>query len=411
MHTALTWTIVSLAIGVGASTAGAQSLTLSEALALADAQHPLLRAGEAQVDAAAAGVTTARAYPNPEVAFLVGRQPGPPGTPVNGVPLYEVVQPLELGALRPTRIQVAERGREASRHQLEEIRLAVLSNVRRTFFQVLRRDGEARLAVENLTLVEDLRNRIRVRVEVGEVGRLELVRAEAEVAAARALASSAQLQQVTALAQFRAAVGGAAGATLRLEGSLDTQVALPAVEALRQEALTQHPALLRSRTEIGRAEARVAYETALRRPQPSFWTEVDMSGPSYRAGLALPVPLWNRRQGPIAEADALRRQAGAAAEARQIEILSALDGAYERYAVAGQQVRVFEDGLLREAEEALRAAEVAYQLGERGILDVLDAQRLLRTVRLNYLNAQFDRQSALVDLDELRGVDLRRRTP
>ena len=51
---------------------------------------------------------------------------------------------------------------------------------------------------------------------------------------------------------------------------------------------------------------------------------------------------------------------------------------------------------------------MAYQLGERGILEVLDAQRLLRTVRLNYLNAQFDRQAALVDLDELRGEELRR---
>ena len=38
-------------------------------------------------------------------------------------------------------------------------------------------------------------------------------------------------------------------------------------------------------------------------------------------------------------------------------------------------------------------------------------QRLLRSVRLDYLNAQFDRQAALVDLDELRGVDLRRSTP
>ena len=72
---------------------------------------------------------------------------------------------------------------------------------------------------------------------------------------------------------------------------------------------------------------------------------------------------------------------------------------------------LYEQGLLREAEEALRAAEVAYQLGERGILEVLDAQRLLRTVRLNFLNAQFDRQAALVDLDELRGVELRRNRP
>src|SRR5262249_13795661 len=154
-------------------------------------------------------------------------------------------------------------------------------------------------------------------------------------------------------------------------------------------------------------EARLRYEEAQKRPQFALRTEVDMTTPSYRVGIAIPVPVWNQRQGPIAEAAAGLRTATAFAQARQIEILPALDGAYGRYGVAHEQVTAFERGLLREAEEALRAAEVAYQLGERGILEVLDAQRLLRSVRLNFLNAQFDRQAALVDLDELRAVELR----
>jgi cobalt-zinc-cadmium efflux system outer membrane protein len=74
--------------------------------------------------------------------------------------------------------------------------------------------------------------------------------------------------------------------------------------------------------------------------------------------------------------------------------------------VATAQLGAFEQGLLREAEEGLRAAETAYRLGERGILEVLDAQRVLRTVRLDLLSAQFDRQLALVDLDEVRAKDL-----
>jgi len=86
-------------------------------------------------------------------------------------------------------------------------------------------------------------------------------------------------------------------------------------------------------------------------------------------------------------------------------------GAYERYEVATSQLAAFEQGLLREAEAGLRAAETAYRLGERGILEVLDAQRILRTVRLDLLNAQFDRQAALVDLDELRAVNLREGKP
>ncbi len=383
----------------------AQPITLEQALALADAQHPLLRAGEAQVAGAAAAVTTAAARPNPEVAMVAGRLTAGLGSqPRTGVPLYELRQPLELGALRPSRIAHAERGREVSEQALGEIRLGVLSNVRRTFYQVLRRSGEAELAAENLRLVEDLRNRIQVRVDVGEVGRLELVRADAEVAAARALASSAQLQRITAVAQFRAAVGGGLLPAAEPVGTLETTRALPPLEQLRDEARARHPAIRRAQAEAEMAQARIDYETALRRPQPTIWSEVDMSNPSYRLGVVLPLPIFNQRQGPIAEAAAARRQADATVQAREIDVLAALDGAYERYAVAGSQITLFETGLLREAEEALRAADVAYRLGERSVLDVLDAQRLLRTVRLNYLNVQFDRQAALVDLDELRGL-------
>lgn len=403
---AVTSLVTGLLVVLGPATPGSsQPLTLERALAIAEAQHPLLRAGEAQVAGAAAAVVTAAARPNPEVAVVAGRLTSGLGSqPRTGVPLYEVLQPLELGRLRPARIAHAERGVDVSEHLLGELRLGVLSNVRRTFFQVLRRAGEAQLAAENLRLVEDLRNRIQVRVNVGEVGRLELVRADAEVAAARALASSAQLQRVTALAQFRGAVGGGLGAGVEPAGAPEAPRTLPPLEMLREEARTRHPALRRSRAELRRAEARVDYETALRRPQPTLWSEVDMSNPSYRVGLVLPLPIFDRRQGPVAEAEAALRQSTAIEQAREIDVLAALDGAYERYAVAHSQVTLFETGLLREAEEALRAAEVAYRLGERSVLDVLDAQRLLRTVRLNYLNAQFDRQAALVDLDEMRGL-------
>lgn len=400
---------LSVALVLAASHASAEPFTLSQALAQADASHPLLAAGSAGVDAAAAAITTARAYPNPEASYLVGRQNVPVGTGNRDrVPQYVVTQPLELGALRPSRIELAERGRTSSEYTLAGARLSVLSHVRRTFYQVLRRAGEVRIAAENLRLVQDLRNRIQVRVDVGEVGRLELVRADAEVASARTLSASAQLQQVTALSQFRAAVGGPLPAQLDLQGELDRDVTLPPLEDLRQRAVERHPLLALARAEVARAESRVKYERALKTPQPSLRSEVDLTGPSYRVGVGLPLPVWNQRQGPIAEALALERQAAAAAEARRIEMLAMLDGAYERFAVSTEQVTAFEQGLLREAEEALRSAEVAYQLGERGILEVLDAQRLLRTVRLNFLNAQFDRQGALVDLDELSAVDLRR---
>lgn len=388
----------------------AATLTLEQALALADENHPKLKAGVARIDAAAAGITTARAYPNPEAQAQAGRQSfRVPGNVSGFVQSYSVSQPLELGQLRPSRIGLAERTREVSSQELAATRLLVLAEVRRAFFQALRFQGETEILRENLRTVEDFRERIKVRVDVGEAGRLELYRADAELATARAGVLSAQLRYVGALSQLRAAVAAPLGDPVTLSGALDSEAVLPPLEQLRQEVLDRHPDLARAKTAIRRAEARLSYETAQRRPQPSIVASYDRPPdvPIYRAGVSIPLPFWNRREGQIAEAVAETRVAAAEADARRTELLAALEGAYGRYQLATQQLTTYQEGVLRAGEEGLRAAEAAYRLGERGILDVLDAQRVLRTVRLELHHAQFDRQAALIDLDEARATALR----
>jgi cobalt-zinc-cadmium efflux system outer membrane protein len=385
------------------------NLTLEQALSLADRSHPQLQASAAQIDAGKAGVLTAKAYPNPEFGVRAGGQDYRIAGNVRGfVTAYSYAQPLELGKLRPARIAMAEQGRESLQYAYASTRLAVLSAVRRTFFQALRKRGEIQILVENLRLVEEFRKRLQVRVDVGEAGRLELYRADAEVATARTAANSARLQYVAALTQLRAATGATLDADLALEGTIDAAQTLPPLEELRQTVLERHPAMAMARAEVRRAEVRLTYEMALKRPQPSLIAEVDRppDTPIYRAGISIPLPFWNRREGPIAESVAQIRQAKAMAENTQLQLLAALSGAYERYEVATSQLEAFEQGLLREGEAGLRAAEAAHRLGERGILEVLDAQRVLRTVRLDLLNTQFDRQAALIDLDELRATAL-----
>lgn len=388
----------------------AQTLTLREALDLAAAGHPLLRAAKAGVQRADAGKITARAYPNPSVSAQTGRQMVLlPGNVSGMVQILSYSQPLELGKLRPMRLEAAEQGRIMAEISVEARRLAVLSNVRRAFFGVLRRQNEITILRENLRLVEELRRRIRVSVEAGEAARLELVRADAEVATARAQVNGAQIRVIEAMAGFRAAVGTDIPAGTALVGELDPPAPLAPLDEMQQSVVERQPLLRLARTEVARTRAQLAFEQAQKVPQPSVRVDFERfpDVPNWRVGLDIPLPFWNRRQGPIAEATALTIQAGAEEEARRVEILTALDGAYQRYQAAAEQVSAFEVGILKEAEVALQAAETAYLLGERGIIDVLDAQRLLRTARLDYLNARFDRQAALVDLDELRALDPR----
>lgn len=383
-------------------------LTLRDALDLAEKNNPALAAAAAVVSASEAGITTARAYPNPFASTQTGRQMvRVPGNVTGMVQILSFQQPLELGSLRPSRIGLAERSREVAELQRQVRRIAVLSQVRRTFYEVLRRDAELALLQENLALVESLRKRVAVQVEVGEAARLELVRADAEIASARAQVNAARIRRVSALAAFRAAVGAPLEGEINLAGEPEPVQILPALEKISADTVQDHPVLRLARSEKVRAQSRVSFEKSLRLPQPTLRTDYERypDVPNFRVGIDIPIPLWNRREGPIAEAQAALREAAANEELRRIELLAALEGAYRRLEEAEEQIKAYEKGVLPEAEAALKAAQTAFQLGERGILEVLDAQRLLRSARVELLNARFDRQAALVDLDEFRGID------
>jgi cobalt-zinc-cadmium efflux system outer membrane protein len=388
-------------------------LTVEEAVAIAESNSPRLLAVAAQADAARAGVLTARQYPNPELEFFTGAVRGRVATVSSGPGTSVALgQPIELPMVRAPRIRAAEAAVESGELSLAEFRLVLRSEVRQAFFDVLRRKAELELALDNQKLLEDIRRRIEVGVKVGEAPRLELTRADAEAQVAANQAASARLRVAQALAQLRAIIGVPLPDNIDVTGALSPATTLPDIESLRAEVLTRYPALARASAEVRRADARLETERALRIPQPTLFAGIDSQPDQNRSlfGVALPLPIWNQRQGQIGEAVAQRQYAIANLEARRLALVGQLDDAYARYQVANRQIAAFEGGLLREAEAALRAAEAAYRFGERGFIEVLDAQRVLRSVRTEFLAAQYERQRALVDLNLLRGIELKEPT-
>ncbi|NDJ09865.1 MAG: TolC family protein [Acidobacteriia bacterium] len=372
-----------------AASANAQTppLTLARALELAQATNPQLAVASAIGEGANAAITTAKARPNPEFNFLTGRQYLLQASAAAGAQQhFGVSQLIELPSVRQARLTLAEAGRDSTGFLMSETRLMLRGAIKQAFYQALRRRQEVTMAEENRRIVQDFERRIRIQVEVGEAARLELIRAETELNTATAQLRSAQLRSTTAIAQLRALLSLPASEEIRLDGTLDPALDLPPFAELRGASLASHPSLGRLRAESRRAQANLRNEETLR-------------------GVTIPLPFVNKRQGQIAEAAAGISQANASASVLELQLASQLERAYGEYQVASQQVRAYEDGSLKEAEAALSAAEAAYRLGERGILEVLDAQRVLRSIRYDYLNAQFDRQSARIELEQLRGSD------
>jgi cobalt-zinc-cadmium efflux system outer membrane protein len=388
---------------------GAEVLTLERALDLAEKNNPRLAVAVAQTEAARAGILTARAYPNPETVLEGGRRnPRQDDVRSGNIYLLGLAQPLDLPSVREPRIRAAEAGLEGSRFALQESRLALRAAVKLAYYEVVRRQAEVALAAETQRLLEDIRRRIAVRVEVGEAPRLELTRADAEARSAANATASARLRVTEARAQLLALIGLPATGMGEVVGTLDPPPPLPPLDALRDDVLARYPSLSQSRAEIERARARLETERALRTPQPTLRAGVtqDPDQNQFVVGLSIPIPVWNQRQGQIGEAQAQLDAANALAESRRIELITALNGAYARHEVATQQIQAFEAGLLRQAEDALRVAEAAYRFGERGFIEVLDAQRVLRAVRLDFLATRAAQRTAFIEIEQLRAAGL-----
>jgi cobalt-zinc-cadmium efflux system outer membrane protein len=394
---------------VPATPGGAEVLTLTRALALAGQNSPRLHGASAASARALAAIDTAKAYTNPLVEIFTGNQsarkvrtPGVPGL----LQHYAAYQTLEIPPERRARLRVAELGYSSTELAATGIHLSLVADVKHAFYEVLHRKEEVGHSQENLALVEDLRRRVEVEVRVGEKGRLELTRAEAELARARFIVRSAQIELANSIALLRVAIAAPADENLDPRGDLEPQLKLPPLPELREQVLRTHPAIVQSQTDVQQAQASLTHQQTLRLPQPVLFAEYEKQPDLtfWRAGVTVPLPFWDRRKGPIAGAQSAVRESAALLDQRRLEVISALERAYEQYELADQQVTSLQSGSLHEAESAVDAAKAAYRFGERGIVEVLDAQRVLQSVRGDLLGAQFSRQSALIDLEELGAV-------
>jgi cobalt-zinc-cadmium efflux system outer membrane protein len=405
------YTLLSLILFSGTQTAAAENLTLEEVLDLLRDHNPTLDSAEARQLAAEADLTTARAYPNPELEIGGGTSTGLGEGALHGGNEYLFVsQPLDLPFVRAARREVAEAGIDSAEQANYAVWLIVRAKTRQAFYHILRRQAELAVTQDNERILEQIRDKIKLKLEIGEAAGYEAVKADAELLNAVKLRTAAAVQVEDAKSALRALFAGALPFSFDIAGDLPPPPKkLPNLDSLRTMALDRQPMLQHVRAEVQKAEAQLNLEKQLRYPRPTLkaGVEQDPGLKQWRVGITLPLPLWNQRQGPIARAHADLRQSKAEALQQELKTLRELENAYNRYTIADRQVYTFENGLLQQAKKTLQVAEAAYRLGERGILDYLDAQRTYRSVRNDYLNARFDRQNALIDLERLIAEDIK----
>ena len=136
-----------------------------------------------------------------------------------------------------------------------------------------------------------------------------------------------------------------------------------------------------------------------------FRQTIQGEGAFWTAALGFQIPLWFlfRQRGDLLEAEANLGQVQAERVSVLNELVFELESAFHQLHVADRQVRIYVENLIGEAEEVYRIASRSYEEGEASYLEVLEAQRILRTTSTEYTQALFEHEAALADMEQAIG--------
>ncbi len=395
MHTSAIWANTPVTFSLGEL----EKLTLDSSFAV--------KAANEAVNTAAASVNTARAFPNPEIDALKGQQVNRLNrTEIGPSQSWGITQALDMPWQRIPRVDAATAGLQAEQAHQRAFATDLIAKLRLRYFDLLRRQAEERASREDSKLMEGIRSRIALRVETGEAARYELVKADAETLNAQKLAQSAELRTRQSRAALRAVVGAQLPEDFQIDSSAQDLPRPAPLAQVKTEITNTNPALAKARAERLQLTHKLNEEKALRLPQFAIKAAIDQDTEirNKRLGLAVTIPLWNWRAGPIGEAAGRLSRADNDVMHQEFSLMQELDAAYQQYDIAQAQMVALESGIVRQAANALRIVEVAYKAGEKGFLEVLDAQRVFRAARNELITARYELASAWAEIERLRAT-------
>ena len=407
-----------MGIGPGAGTVSAQSdgqmYSLDMIVDLTLARNPLVSLAEGTIEQQKGQQTAAGAYPNPTIASSgghgtlkdIGRRDGPM-LDRQGVTEYNVTvgQPVEWPALRAARQRVADLGLATANVGLFSPLLNLASQVKVAFYDLLLAQHDADLARQNLDTVEGVARIVKARVKSGEAPQFESIKAEVEVLKARQqLARADNLVRINRVA-VDTLTGGALGPSYLVYGEFRRLPHDLQIDGLMARMMEQHPTIQRLLKSVEQSDWKIEFERQARVPtitvNGGYWR--DLGREAFQGGLSVPVPLWYRRQGEIASSLGAKRREEAELLRTRNELGRAVYQHYQDVRTTAELIEVFDKGLLKQAQEALRLAQFSFQQGASSLLEVLDAQRVQRQILLDYALARRDLSVSLARLEQAVG--------
>ena len=439
---------------------GGATITLERSIELALLHSPSLAVYDWDVRIAEARLLQARVRPNPDLSFAIedirlsrgpdstttsgeigtgglsvskDREDGGPSGFQEAESTLTLSQLIELGGKRAKRIRAAEKEIDTARWDYEVARADTLTEVAKRFGDVIAAQERLELFDESVSLASTVRETVRIRVDAGRSSAIEGDRVQIQLDEAEIARANEQRKLQAARHQLAASFG----ATVVTFGDALGDFLLddpPAPFETLEGLLSDLPDLARWIAELERRSALLASERARRVPDltaslgfrsrgvgnrdarnvglstvpelslgRSHTSYDERSEESLLLEFSLPLPLFDRNQGGIKEAEHQIERAGAAGWSAGLRVHTTLRAAYEELLAAHDEATALANDVVPLAQSTFESVNIGYQEGKFGYLEVLDAQRALITARSQHIEALARYHRARIDLERLTG--------
>lgn len=393
------------------------NLTLRDAINLALLHNPELAAFSKEIRALEGATLQAGLLRNPELIVNVEN----PGNIqklsgdinssesvakeiVQQLTTIRVSQLFELGGKRAARVNAAVLGEELAVKDFEARRVEIIARVTSVFIEVLAAQERFKLAEETNQVAQNVVNTVIGRVQAGKVPPIEETRVKVGLSTTRIELEQAQRDLIAARKRLVLLWNSLSPQFNEALGNLETLVVPPSFQVL-EARISDNPMALRAMKNIEHRKALVEVQQTRRIPDLTLNAGVVhhaiLGGNTGVAGLMVPLPLFDRNQGNLKEAYERVDKAVDEQTAMELRLKTELAQSYETMSAVWNEINILRDEILPGAKSAFNVMRRGYELGKFGLLELLDAQRVLFQNQLLYVRALANYQRLVNDIERL----------
>lgn len=394
-------------LGLLAATALAQKpLTLTDAVATALRDHPLLQATEDRIRIQEGFRLQAGLTLNPRLILQTeNTRPYGPFVFLRDTDNFAFLQQtIETAGRRDRRVDLAQTGVRRAELERELLRRQIAVRVKQAYWIAVAADRARQFLEEDRQRFGQIIEYHEIRVREGAMAEVDLIRVRLEGERLAISRNAATLDAERARIQLLREMGQTEFPALSLLDPLEPIPDAPQVETAI--ALDQRPELRLARQLLDIARSNQRLQQAVARPNVDvlFGYKRTTALDTMIGGVQMDLPFANRNQGNIAAAGAEIRYAESSLAAAQALVRAEIEAARRDYELRRRQLGEALRAVRQQADETARIAEAAYREGGTDLLRLLDAQRLRIETQLLYTRLLGEFRQSVATLEAALGV-------